>query len=153
MYEGDNPWLCPVAYTDDNPASSPTLDSGKTKATWTYQFTKPAWIWGFKLTIWVRDKASGEWSPVDNGSGVLLRVYTLGLDGGVKAPGLAGPDGSGGYELTLASVVDADGNPAPIDLSQYTSADYDKFKVEVAVVNVDGVESSSVETASPWVNV
>lgn len=145
-YGADNPWPCPVMFTEDNPPSSPTLDSTKTKVTWTYGYVEPYWIWGFRLRVSVREKDSDDWGPVENGAGVFLQVYTLGYDGVVWASGLVGPDLSGTYELTLDSVVDEDGNPAPIDLSPYTSDDYDKLMVEVAVVNMDGVESSSAET-------
>lgn len=141
VYGDGNPRLCPTEYTDDNPLTGvPTL-AAKTAASWSYSTTPPEYIWGFKVTILGKDAESEEWSPVKNGNGVLLRTYTMGMDGGVQYPGL-----SGSYTLTFANMVDEDGNAAVPDLSAGTSV-ISKWKIQVSVINVDGVESSIKESA------
>lgn len=140
MYGDGNPRLCPTPYTDDNPLSAPPVLVSEASATWSYTATAPKYIWGFKVTILGKDAESEEWSPVKNGNGVLLRTYTLGMDGGAQPTAL-----SGSYALDLTTMVDENGASAAPDLTAASDV-ISAWKIQVSVINVDGVESSMQES-------
>jgi hypothetical protein len=118
----------------------------KTAPTWTY--TKPAntYIWGYKVTIWGQDREGETWSPLPNWNAVLLRTYILGLDDfgsterGAQGLVCAGTGGeAGACTLTFANIQASSNLVAP-NFDIYAISN---LKIEVAVVNLDGVESTS----------
>ena len=103
-------------------------------------------IWGFKVTIWAKDVDTAEWNPVDGWNAVLLRTYTDGGDGFTTVD--AGITGAGTTSVTLTW---ANFDITPPDLTAASTVVSD-WKVDVAVVNLDGVESTvktSNELATP----
>lgn len=93
-----------------------------------------------QVTIEVRDKESQVYTPVKNGNGVLLRVYELGSDGGKKPTALT----KSGNIYTLAFTTMDAAIAALTNTANYLVADYDSFRLSVAVIGIDGVENSAV---------
>ena len=103
-----------------------------------------------QVTVEVRDQESGEYSPVANGNSVLLRVYTLGMDRSSGAPGLAVNAGTNVWTLTFANMdINLDGSAttddhiAALSTANYPTADYDSFRLSVAIVGIDNVENTA----------
>lgn len=136
MYTGDNPRLCPTAFATDNKPLTVTFPTGRATVTITYATTGP--IWGFKVTFWGQDAEGGEWTPLVNWNAQLVRTYTDGGDGfgssDVTAQGLV--CGSGSCVMTINNIADPYVKPV-------FGSEYSAFKVEVAVVNLDGVDSTT----------
>lgn len=111
--------------------------------TWTYTSTAGQYIWGFKITIWGRDREGKTWAPLDNWNAVLLRVYTEistqdAFDAtAVTAEGLTACTSTGGTcVLTFGSITSL---TAPDFTTNYQ---IDRVKFDVSTINLDFVESS-----------
>ena len=147
MFNDDNPRLCPTEFTDNNPPTAATMS--KTAPTWTYLVPDDTYIWGYEVTIWAQDTEGETWSPLPNWNAVLLRTYILGDDswaaGDVSAQGLACVAGTGVCTLTFASITSSRlVTPVPFP----ANTDISNLKIEVAVVNLNGVESTTFESAA-----
>lgn len=85
-----------------------------------------------------------------NGNGMLLRVYTEGLDGGELAAGLVRGTGAD-WTLTFADMdLNLDGSATTDDIiddlttANYPANLYDAFRLSVSVITMDNVENSVV---------
>lgn len=97
------------------------------------------------MTIYAQDTEGGLWSALEHWNAVLLRVYTHGGDAfgpsDITAEGLSG-ETSNTVTWSLAGVAAPRLLPLP-DLSAAPSV-VSTWRLEVSVVNLDGVESTPV---------
>lgn len=120
-YDSQNPWFCPGAAEDNAPTG--LILKGRSTIQWEVPSTMANIVFGYRVSVFLKNVDTEEWEPVAQWTARLLRTYG------------DNPD---------ISTKKVSGKPIYSVDTGITPGKGEEYKVDVSTFNMDGVESVTV---------